>query len=85
VQLGRTAAGCRRRGAAADARGELGHRLAGERALAVQRLEQRHAEREHVDAGVDRRARELLGRHVRDGADDRPDLRQRQPERRRGR
>ena len=50
-----------------------GEVVAGERALAVERLVQRHAEAELIGARVDGLAAQLLGRHVHRRAQDRPD------------
>jgi hypothetical protein len=48
-----------------DVVGQRVHRVARERALAVERLVKRHAEAELIGARVGPRAQELLGRHVR--------------------
>ncbi len=63
-----------RRVVAQDRGDHVGAGVAAERPLAGEHLEQHRAEREDVGALVGRLAAQLLGRHVAQGADDRPVL-----------
>ena len=75
-QPGTRRGGRRRRAAAAQhVVGQLGHRRARERPLAVQRLVQRDAEAELIAARVGHLAAELLGRHVGGRSHQEPGLR----------